>query len=130
MGCIEDRRPGIRRALPLADGANCSRHGLKANDQFGDEEAKAAGIMLLPGGGFDVVPSDCLAVHVSRRLPDATRLLLSIGGITNMSRGTAKTAVLGITRATQARSGGRLVSIARAPTADVDFGASRRRTLG
>src|SRR5215211_4167475 len=26
-----------------------------------DSQAKAAGIMLLPGAGFDVVPSDCLA---------------------------------------------------------------------
>ncbi len=36
-----------------------------------DEEAKKAGVMLLPGVGFDVVPSDCLAAHVKRRLPDA-----------------------------------------------------------
>ena len=38
-----------------------------------DAEAKAAGVMLLPGVGFDVVPSDCLAAHMKRRLPDATR---------------------------------------------------------
>ncbi|MGH8105429.1 MAG: saccharopine dehydrogenase NADP-binding domain-containing protein, partial [Arenimonas sp.] len=29
-----------------------------------DQEAKAAGVMLLPGAGFDVVPSDCLAAHL------------------------------------------------------------------
>ncbi|HSY41621.1 MAG TPA: saccharopine dehydrogenase NADP-binding domain-containing protein, partial [Polyangia bacterium] len=33
-----------------------------------DEEARAAGITLLPGAGFDVVPSDCLAAHLKRRL--------------------------------------------------------------
>jgi short subunit dehydrogenase-like uncharacterized protein len=36
-----------------------------------DAEAKARGVMLLPGVGFDVVPSDCLAAHLKRRLPDA-----------------------------------------------------------
>ena len=34
--------------------------------------------MLLPGAGFDVVPSDCLAAHLNRRLPTATRLVLGI----------------------------------------------------
>jgi short subunit dehydrogenase-like uncharacterized protein len=36
---------------------------------------KAAGVMLLPGVGFDVVPSDCLAA-LKRRLPSATHLAL------------------------------------------------------
>ncbi len=30
-----------------------------------DEEAKRAGIMLLPGSGFDVVPSDCLSAYTA-----------------------------------------------------------------
>src|SRR5262245_43200382 len=29
-----------------------------------DAEARKAGVMLLPGVGFDVVPSDCLAAHL------------------------------------------------------------------
>src|SRR5687768_8923152 len=37
-----------------------------------DAAARAAGMMLLPGAGFDVVPSDCLAAHLKRRLPSAT----------------------------------------------------------
>src|SRR6059058_4542054 len=53
-----------------------------------DAEAKSAGVMLLPGVGFDVVPSDCLAAHMKRRLPDAMDLKLYIGGLANMSRGT------------------------------------------
>jgi short subunit dehydrogenase-like uncharacterized protein len=36
-----------------------------------DAEATARGVMLLPGVGFDVVPSDCLAAHLKHRLPDA-----------------------------------------------------------
>src|SRR5512134_2190762 len=38
------------------------------------EEAKRAGVMLLPGGGFDVVPSDCLSAYVAGKLPSATHL--------------------------------------------------------
>jgi short subunit dehydrogenase-like uncharacterized protein len=34
-----------------------------------DAQAKARGIMLLPGAGFDVVPTDCLALHLKQRLP-------------------------------------------------------------
>ena len=47
-----------------------------------DTEAKARGAMLLPGVGFDVAPSDCLAAHLKRRLPDANdlKLYLSLRG--------------------------------------------------
>jgi short subunit dehydrogenase-like uncharacterized protein len=37
----------------------------------GDAEARTRGIMLLLGVGFDVVPTDCLAVHLKQRLPSA-----------------------------------------------------------
>ena len=46
-----------------------------------DAEARKAGVMLLPGVGFDVVPSDCLAAHIKRRLPDAEDLKMYIGGL-------------------------------------------------
>jgi short subunit dehydrogenase-like uncharacterized protein len=58
-----------------------------------DAEAREAGIMLLPGVGFDVVPSDCLAAHLVRRLPSATRLALAFDARGGMSRGTATTMV-------------------------------------
>src|SRR5512141_2346461 len=55
------------------------------------DEAKQAGIMLLPGGGFDVVPSDCLAAYLKQRLPTATHFRLFIQGVgAGVSRGTAK----------------------------------------
>lgn len=50
-----------------------------------------AGVMLLPGAGFDVVPTDCLAAHLVRRLPAARSLVLALGGFDRMSRGTART---------------------------------------
>jgi short subunit dehydrogenase-like uncharacterized protein len=53
--------------------------------------ARNVGVMLLPGAGFDVVPSDCLAAHLVRRLPGATSLTLVLGGMDRVSRGTART---------------------------------------
>jgi short subunit dehydrogenase-like uncharacterized protein len=58
-----------------------------------DQEARAAGVMLLPGVGFDVVPSDCLAAHLKRRLPDATKLRLAFSATAGISRGTLTTMV-------------------------------------
>jgi short subunit dehydrogenase-like uncharacterized protein len=58
-----------------------------------DAEARARAVMVMPGGGFDVVPSDCLAAHVARRLPGATRLLLGLTGLEFATRGSAKTLV-------------------------------------
>jgi short subunit dehydrogenase-like uncharacterized protein len=86
-------------------------------------QAKTRGVMLLPGVGFDVVPSDCLAAHVHRQLPDATRLFLAIGGLNKPSRGTAKTAVESIALGTRARRGGRIVHLPDTPRASADFGA-------
>lgn len=58
-----------------------------------DAEAKRTSVALLPGVGFDVVPSDCLAATLAEALPGATRLDLAISGA-QVSRGTAKTVLL------------------------------------
>ncbi len=59
-----------------------------------DEAAKQAGIQIMPGTGFDVVPSDCLAVHLKKRLPSATHLQLAFAMVPGgMSRGTKKSMV-------------------------------------
>ena len=78
-----------------------------------DAEAKARGVMLLPGVGFDVAPSDCLAAHLKRRLPDAhdLKIYLSLGA--NMSRGTAKTMIEAIAAGTRAAQGPNWVSRSR-----------------
>ena len=52
-----------------------------------DEEAKRAGVMLLPSAGYDVVPSDCLALHTAQRLPGATHLALAFTQAGGLSRG-------------------------------------------
>ena len=57
-----------------------------------DATAKEKNIMVMPGVGFDVVPTDCIALQLKNKMPDATHLKLafaSIGG--GLSHGTATT---------------------------------------
>ncbi len=59
-----------------------------------DQQAKEAGIMLLPGAGFDVVPSDCLAAMLKNELPNGDQLELAfVGKGAKLSRGTTKTMI-------------------------------------
>jgi short subunit dehydrogenase-like uncharacterized protein len=60
-----------------------------------DEDAKRAGVVLLPGAGFDVVPTDCLAAMLHDALPTATHLDLAFLVQGGASAGTAMTAVEG-----------------------------------
>jgi short subunit dehydrogenase-like uncharacterized protein len=94
-------------------------------------EAKVAGITILPGTGFDVVPSDCLAVYLKKKLPSATKLQLAFamskGGL---SRGTAKTMVQGLGNGATVRTAGKLAHL---PLGEkviwVDFGLFKSRCL-
>jgi short subunit dehydrogenase-like uncharacterized protein len=94
-----------------------------------DAEARARDVILLPGVGFDVVPSDCLAAHLKRRLPDATHLKLYLSLGANMSRGTAKTMIEAIAAGTRLRRHGRLVARGRAEEGTCDFGEGERPTI-
>ncbi len=77
-----------------------------------DEEAKRAGVMLLPGGGFDVVPSDCLSAYVAGKLPSATHLELYIKSIgSGVSRGTARSGIENSHRQGRIRRNGKIVSV-------------------
>jgi short subunit dehydrogenase-like uncharacterized protein len=88
-----------------------------------DAEAKSAGVMLLPGAGFDVVPSDCLAAHLKRRLPTATKLTLAFQLLGQVSRGTANTVVENLHRGGLVRQGGILTPVPAAwHTRSIDFG--------
>ncbi len=60
--------------------------------QRNSDEAIAANIMILPGAGFDVVPTDCLAYWLKQQLPDASHLELAFVILgSGLSRGTAIT---------------------------------------
>ena len=58
-----------------------------------DQEAKAKSVMLLPGIGFYVVATDCLAAHLKKRLPTASQLTLAFQneGSTGLPPGTQRT---------------------------------------
>ena len=56
-----------------------------------DEEARRAGIMVLPGAGFDVVPSDCLIADLAARYPGGHALRLGLATHSGVSRGTMRT---------------------------------------
>lgn len=94
-----------------------------------DAEAKKAGIMLLPGVGFDVVPSDCLAAHIKRRMPDAEDLKLYIGGLGKASRGTMKTMIEGIAKPTLVRRNGELEPLDGMNEDLCDFGQGSKPTV-
>lgn len=94
-----------------------------------DVEAKQVGIMVMPGVGFDVVPSDCLAAHMKARMPDAVELTLAISGLGHMSRGTAKTGVESVGKGTRVRRDGRIVSLNTPPRAEFDFGHGPRHSI-
>ena len=94
-------------------------------------EAEAAGIVLLPGVGFDVVPSDCLAAHTAARVEEPTVLRIAIAGVDGAaSRGTAKSAIEGLGDGLRVRANG---IICDRPLGSYerhfDFGAGPARAL-
>lgn len=84
--------------------------------------AAEAGVMLLPGVGWDVVPTDCLAMHVARRVqnPQALRVALQVAG--SMSRGSAMSVSEIIGAGLLARIDGQLVATPDAQPQHFDFG--------
>jgi len=76
-----------------------------------DSEAKKKGSILIPGVGFDVVPSDCLAKLLSERLPEANELTLAFSGEATLSPGTSKTMLEMIPRGSKIRKNEKIQSI-------------------
>jgi short subunit dehydrogenase-like uncharacterized protein len=92
-----------------------------------DKRAKAGGVMVMPGVGFDIVPSDCLAAHMKRRMPEATHLVLAFMSNGRPSHGTATTIVENIHRGGIVRESGKLVRKPAAwKTRTFDFGEGKR----
>ena len=95
------------------------------------DQAKQAGIMLLPGGGFDVVPSDCLAAHLKERLPTATHFRLFIQGVGGgVSRGTAVSGIENMHRQGRIRRDGKIVQVPPAwQVLEQDFGRGPKKVV-
>jgi short subunit dehydrogenase-like uncharacterized protein len=91
------------------------------------DKARRAGIVLCPGVGFDVVPTDSLAVVLKHALPDATHLALGFDSASGLSQGTAKTGIESADQGLRVRRDGRIVSMPlAAQTRRVDFGSGER----
>lgn len=92
-----------------------------------DEKAKAAGIMIMPGVGFDVVPSDCLAKHLKDRLPSATHLSLAFYGMGRLSHGTQATMTMNAGSGGAIRRDGKITKVPAAwKTREIDFGEVKK----
>jgi len=77
-------------------------------------EFQKAGIEVMPGVGYDIVPSDGLAALLKHELPDATQLTLAFGSSDPVRRrGTLKTMVEGTPNGTLMRRDGRIVRVDR-----------------
>jgi len=102
--------------------AACLRNGVHYADLTGEiavfeeiyarhDEARSAGVALVPGVGFDVVPTDHLLARLHAELPDAVSAdiaLISRGGF---SAGTLRTVVEGMRTGGQIRRDGRLADV-------------------
>lgn len=96
-----------------------------------DKKAKEAGIMVMPGVGFDVVPTDCMALHLKNQMPDAVSLQLAFGSIGGMfSKGTATTMAEGAGEKSAVRINGQIVPVALGHKGKlVDFGEKKLFTM-
>lgn len=95
-----------------------------------DDRAREADVMLLPGAGFEVVPSDCLAARLSERLPDAEQLTLAFPGHDAVSPGTARTGARLLAEGVHVREGGDLRTVtlgSRTREIDTGTGSGSRR---
>ena len=76
-----------------------------------NDDAKKAGIMLMPGTGFDVVPSDCLAFYLKNQLPDATHLKIAFSSQGKMSKGTSVTMIENLGEGGAVRNKGKIIKV-------------------
>jgi short subunit dehydrogenase-like uncharacterized protein len=91
--------------------------------QARDDAARAAGIVICPGVGFDVVPTDCIAAVLKEALPDATHLALGFDVAGVPSAGTAQTIVAGLGQGGRVRENGEIVAVPFAHRSRaIDFG--------
>nr|WP_283105429.1 saccharopine dehydrogenase NADP-binding domain-containing protein [Pseudomonas moorei] len=95
-----------------------------------NERARAAGVVICPGVGFDVVPTDCVAAALKNALPDATHLALGFDSHSSFSLGTAKTSIEGLAQGGKVRRDGKIVSVPLAyRVRRIDFGAGEKLAM-
>lgn len=95
-----------------------------------NQKAADAGIVLCPGVGFDVIPTDCLASQLKDMMPDATHLTLGFDSKSGFSPGTAKTSVEGLAQGGKVRKDGKITQVPLAyKTRKIDFGDGEKLAM-
>jgi short subunit dehydrogenase-like uncharacterized protein len=94
------------------------------------QQARQAGVVICPGVGFDVIPTDCVAAKLKQKLPDATHLALGFDTASTLSPGTAKTSVEGLAQTGKVRRDGRIIDVPLAHhVRHIDFGGGRKQAM-
>jgi short subunit dehydrogenase-like uncharacterized protein len=88
-----------------------------------EEEIRRAGITAVPGAGFDVVPSDCLAAYVASRFERPASLIIALRSLQSASQGTLRTAIGQVSKPVLCRRGGTIVPLDDRSLRWVDFGS-------
>lgn len=95
-----------------------------------EHKAREANILLCPGVGFDVIPTDCIANILKKSLPDASQLSLGFDSKSPLSPGTAKTAIEGLADGGKVRINGQLVDVPLAyKTRSINFGNGEKLAM-
>ena len=95
-----------------------------------NDRARAAGVVICPGVGFDVVPTDCVAAALKNAMPDATHLALGFDSRSSFSPGTAKTSIVGMAQGGKVRRDGKIISVPLAyRVRRIDFGAGEKLAM-
>lgn len=95
-----------------------------------DAEARRQGVVVLPGVGFDVVPTDSLARALVEALPNGVRLELAFMALGSMSRGTMKTMIEHLGEGAQVRRGGKIQTVpAGSLVRTLEFGGKPRQAV-
>lgn len=79
-----------------------------------DGEAKKQNILIMPGVGTDIVPTDCLAAQLKEKLPEAIRIDLALSFGTRPSIGTVKTSIESLGKGGIIRENNRLETVPNA----------------
>ncbi len=94
------------------------------------QEANLAGVVLCPGVGFDVIPTDCMAAMLKAQMPDASHLSLGFDSRSGFSPGTAKTSVEALPEGGRVRVDGLLKKVPLAyKTRRIDFGGGEKLAM-
>jgi short subunit dehydrogenase-like uncharacterized protein len=88
-----------------------------------EDEIKRAGITVVPGAGFDVVPSDCLAGYVAGKLERPVSLIIALRGLESASQGTLRTAIRQVSKPVLCRRAGAIVALDDRSPHWIDFGS-------